>query len=159
MARCGCPKISVQRSFNVLFLAHLCQVPLHSLIPPHDACCISFRSVQNTTPEGVPSKCWCSLTLTLATSMGILDGAGATKGVTSPAAHRGIWDGAGAAKSWLLSVSLKKSFALIKNGLKATEIFYLAYKRNTQRWQWNTNWRHKKIILMTEWCGAGMREC
>ena len=91
------------------------------------------RSVQETTPEGVLSSCWCSLILTLTTSIGIWHGAGvtkgvtspaahrgiwhgvgATKGVTSPAAHRGIWHGVGATKACLHSTSLKTSFALIK---------------------------------------------
>ena len=43
------------------------------------ACCISLRSSQDTTSEGVLSKCWCSLIQTLTTSIGIRHGAGATK--------------------------------------------------------------------------------
>ena len=96
---------------------------------------LSTRSVQDTTPEGVLSLCWCYLTLTLATSMGILDGAGATK-------------------SWFHSATLTKSFALIKQSLSSAEIFYLDAKRNAQRWQWNTNMRQKTLTLMRErvWC-------
>ena len=56
-------------------------------------------AVQNTVEEGVLSSCGCSLTLTFTTSMGIWDGAGVTKGVTSHAAHRSIWHGVGAMKS------------------------------------------------------------
>ena len=37
----------------------------------------------------------------------------------------GIYDGAGATKSWLPSATLKKSFALIGQSLKDTETFYL----------------------------------
>ena len=38
---------------------------LHSLIPPHYACCIPLCSAQfDTTPEGILSQCWCSLILT-----------------------------------------------------------------------------------------------
>ena len=47
-------------------------------------------------------------------SMGMWYTAGATKGVTSLAAHNGIWHVAGATKSWFHSTSLQKSFALIK---------------------------------------------
>ena len=49
--------------------------------------------------------------------------AGATKEVTSPAAHRGTWHGAGATKSLLHSGTLKKPFALVKRCLQATTIF------------------------------------
>ena len=65
--------------------------------------------------------------------------AGVTKGVTSPAAHRSIWHSAGATKSWFHSATLKKSLALIKSGLKATEVVYLIDRRNAQRSQWHTN--------------------
>ena len=41
------------------------------------------RSVQDTTPEYVLSLCWCSLILTLTTSMGIWHSAGATKSWSS----------------------------------------------------------------------------
>ena len=44
---------------------------LYSLTLSHYTCCTSLCSVQNTTPEDALSLCWCSLTLTLATSMGI----------------------------------------------------------------------------------------
>ena len=70
---------------------------------------LSTRSIQDTTPEGVPAKCGCSLTLTLTTSIGIWHSAGVTKGVTSPAAHRGIWHGAGVTKSWFLVLHLSCS--------------------------------------------------
>ena len=40
-------------------------------------------AVQDTTPCGVLSQCWCSLTLTLTTSMSTWDGAGATKSWSS----------------------------------------------------------------------------
>ena len=63
-------------------------------------------AVQATTPAAVLSWCWCSLTLTLTTSMGIWQGAGATRGVTSPTAHRGKWHGAGVTKSWFLVLQL-----------------------------------------------------
>ena len=45
--------------------------------------------------------------------------AGATKEVSSPAAHKVIWHGAGATRSWLHSPSWSKSFAEIKKCLKA----------------------------------------
>ena len=102
-------------------------------------------AVQDTTPVGVLSQWGCTLTLPLTTSIGIWQGAGVTKRGTSHASHRGIWHGAGATKSWLYSVTLKKSFALIKRCVKAIEIFYLDDSRNAQRWQWHTNWRYKKI--------------
>ena len=61
---------------------------------------VSLRAaVQDTTPEDVLSKCWCSLTSTLTTSIGIWHDAGVTKGVTSPAAHKSIWHSVGATKS------------------------------------------------------------
>ena len=73
---------------------------LVGLRPPSNSFIISFcltltteslsDPVQNTTPEGILSKCWCSLILTLTTSMG-------------------IWDGAGAAKSWFLVLQLSCS--------------------------------------------------
>ena len=44
---------------------------------------LSTRSVQDKTPEGVLSQCWCSLTLTHTTSMGIWHGADATKSWSS----------------------------------------------------------------------------
>ena len=56
---------------------------LHSLTPPHHACCIPLRSVQDTTPCGVLPSCGCSLTLSLTTSIGIWDSAGATKSWSS----------------------------------------------------------------------------
>ena len=65
-----------------------------------------YLSVQDTTSEGVPSSCGCSLALTVITLIGIWHSADVTKGVTSPAAHRGIWHGAGATKSWFLVLSL-----------------------------------------------------
>ena len=89
-------------------------------------------------------------TLTLTTSIGIWHGAGATRGVTSPTAHRGIWHSAGAARSWLHSPSCSKSFAMIEKRLNSTKVFYLGDKRNAQRWQWNTNRRQKS------WCVKGM---
>jgi hypothetical protein len=52
--------------------------------------------------------------VTLTTSVGIWLGAGATKGLTSPAAHRGIWHSAGATKSSFHSPTLKKSFVVVK---------------------------------------------
>ena len=55
--------------------------PLVGLRPPSNFFIhsLSTRSVQDPTTSGVLSLCWCSLTVTLATSMDILDGAGATK--------------------------------------------------------------------------------
>jgi hypothetical protein len=50
----------------------------HSLILPHYAYRFSLWSAQNTTEAGVLFKCWCSLTLTLTTSIGIWHSAGAT---------------------------------------------------------------------------------
>ena len=73
------------------------------------------------------------------TAMGIWNGTGATKVVTSPAAHRGIWHSAGATKSWLHWPMRSKSFAVIEKSLNSTEIFYLDGKRNAQGWQSNTN--------------------
>ena len=70
--------------------------------------------------------------------------AGVTKGVTSLAAHRGTWHVAGATTFWLHSPSWSKSFASIQKRLNSTEVFYLDEKRNAQRWQSNTKWRHKK---------------
>ena len=119
--------------------------------------CLS-STVQDTTPEGVLSQCWCSLTLTLTTSIGIWDGAGVTKGVTSHAAHRGVWYGAGATRSSLHSPSWSKSFSLMTKSLTSTEIFYLYAKRNAERWQRNTNVRHKKINPY-EWKDMMPRNC
>ena len=123
--------------------------PVVGLWPPSNSFILSFHltitsaslsdPVQNTTPEGVPSKCWYSLTLTLTTSIGISHSAGVTKGVTSPAAHRGIWHGAGATRSWLHSPRLSMSFAVIEKSLNSTEMFHLDEKRKAQRWQSNTN--------------------
>ena len=114
---------------------------LHSLTLPHYHYCISLCSAQNTTPEGILSLCWCSLILTLTTSMG-------------------IWYNAGATESWLQSPRWSKSFALIEKRLSSTEIFHLDDKRNAQRSQSNTNYRHKKN---TSWrvkgYGVGTREC
>ena len=62
---------------------------LHSLTPIHNHCCNPLRFARNTTPQGVLSPCWCSLTLTLTTLIE-------------------IWDGAGATKSWLYSGTLKE---------------------------------------------------
>ena len=93
--------ISSDSMLICLFISLLVPLrPLVGLRPPSNSFILSFRltmlaAVQNTTPEGVPSKCWCSLTLTLATSMCTLDGAGATK-------------------SWFHSATLTKSFALAK---------------------------------------------
>ena len=74
------------------------------LRPPSNSFILSFRltmpaAVQNTTPEGVPCECWCSLTLTLTTSIGIWHSADVAKGVTSLAAHRGIWHDVSATES------------------------------------------------------------
>ena len=63
---------------------------LHSLTPPDYTFRISLCSVQDTTPNGVLSQCGCCLTLTLITSIG-------------------IWQGAGATKSWYSLVSLSCS--------------------------------------------------
>ena len=52
---------------------------LHSVTPPHYACCIPLCSVQDTTPEGVLCSCGCSLTLALTTSTGVCHSAVATK--------------------------------------------------------------------------------
>ena len=122
--------------------------------------CLS-STVQDTTAGGVLSSCGCSLTLTLTTSMGIWDGAGATKVVTRLAAHRGIWYSAGATRSWFHSASWSKSFALIKRSLNSTAISYLDEKRNAQIWHSNTIDRHKKIILMrkTMWCQEILNPC
>ena len=98
--------------------------------------CLS-STVQDTTREGVLSQCWCSLILTLTTSIGIWHGAGATKGVTSPAAHRGIWHGAGARKSWVHSPRWSKSFVVIEKSLNSTDIFHLDDERNARRWRSN----------------------
>ena len=57
----------------------------------------------------------------------------------------GKWYGAGSITSWLHSASPGKSFALMKHSVKATEVFYLDDKRNAQRYQWDTNWRHKNF--------------
>ena len=121
--------------------------PSNSFIPPHYHSTSLPAAVQNTTPEGVHSSCGCSLTLTLTTVIGIWHSAGATKGVTSPAAHRGIWHGAVATKSWLHLPSCK-SFVGIKKILNWTEIVYPDEKRNAQRWQSTMNWRHKKFIMV-----------
>ena len=68
--------LALPRSTFVCSSLHLC---LSSSIF-HFVCCISgYRSVQDTTPEGVFSSCGSSLTLTLTTSIGIWHGAGATK--------------------------------------------------------------------------------
>ena len=107
---------------------------------------------------------------TLTTSMGIWDGAGVTKGVTSPAAHRGIWHGAGATKgvtspaahrgiwhsagvtkSWLHSPRWSKPLAVIEKSLSSNEIFHLDDKRNAQWWQSDLNWR--KQFNPDEWKG------
>ena len=85
-------------------------VPLSSLVglrPPSDFFIHSLFtcSVQDTTPCSVLSSCGCSLPLTLATSIGTWHSAGATKGVTRPAAQRGIWHDAGATISWSSLVS------------------------------------------------------
>ena len=111
----------------------------HSLILPHYQSASLPTAVQNTTPEGVLSKCWCSPTLTLTTSIG-------------------IWQGAGVTKSWLQSPGRSKSFAGNKNSLNSNELFYLDAKRNVQRWQSNTNWGHKKS---KSWCvkGYGATKC
>ena len=96
-----CISVSLPRLLSCLGFTASCGRPsaslkfLHSLIPPHYTYYISLRSIQNTTPEGVLSLCWCSLTLTLTTAKGILDGAGVTK-------------------SWLQSPRRSKSFAQIK---------------------------------------------
>ena len=87
---------------------------LDSLILPHYHSASLPAAVQNTTPEGVSFKCWCPLTLTLTTSIGIWHSAGVTKGVTSSAAHRGIWHGVGVMQSWLHSATLTKFFAVIE---------------------------------------------
>ena len=82
-----------------LFLSPLVLLrPLVGLRPPSRnwlilSLCLSITTatlsdpVPNTTPEGILSLCWCSLILTHTTSMG-------------------IWDGAGATRSWLNIVSL-----------------------------------------------------
>ena len=54
-------------------------------------------------------------------------------------------DDAGATRSWLHSTSWSMSFALVKKGFKSTEVFYLDDRKNAQRWQSNTNWRHERI--------------
>ena len=82
--------------------------------------------VQNTTPEGILSLCWCSLVLALITSMG-------------------TWDGAGATRSWLHSPGWSKFLVLIRKSLNSTKLFHLGERRNAQRWQSSTNWRLKKI--------------
>ena len=71
--------------------------------------------------------------------------AGVTKGVTSHAAHEGIWHDAGVTRSWLHAATFKKSLILINIRLEPTKILHLDDKRNAQRWQSNTNWRHKNI--------------
>ena len=130
---------------------------LHSLNPPHCACCTSLCSIQDITLEGFLSSCGCSLYLTLTTSIGIWHSAGVTKGVTSPAAHRGVWHGADARKSWLHSSTLTKSLALISKWLKATEILYLGDKRNARRL--TAKHEFEKRILITGRYGAGTHEC
>ena len=42
---CGCHEISIQRSFNVLFLTHICQLPLHSLSRS------LFRNLKNSSTK------------------------------------------------------------------------------------------------------------
>ena len=74
--------------------------PLVGLRPPSNSFILSLHltitlylspvAVQDTTPEGVLSLCWCSLTLTLTTSIG-------------------IWHSAGATKSWFLVLQLSCS--------------------------------------------------
>ena len=78
-----------------------------------------YLSFHDTTPEGILSSCGCSLTLTISASIGIWHSAGATKGVTSPAAHRGIWHSAGVTRSWFHSPSWSKSFPEIQKCLDA----------------------------------------
>ena len=111
-----------------LSLMHSCTVPLGSTAASleflHSLSLYAFCLRHNS--KSVLSSCGCSLALTLTISIG-------------------IWHSAGVTKSWLHPATLKKSFALIKNSLEATEILYLDDERNAQRWQWNTNWRHVKI--------------
>ncbi len=59
----------------------------------------------------------------------------------------GIWDGAVATRSWLHSTRIKKSFGWLKKNVNWNEIFYLDDTRNAQNWQWDSNWRHKKLNL------------
>ena len=70
-------------------------------------------SIQDTTPCGVLSSCGCSLSLTLTTSIG-------------------IWDGAGATKSSLHSLTLKKFYVAIKTSLSSAK-FYIQLIKGTLR--------------------------
>ena len=101
-----------------------------------------FHSPRHESRRRSLAQYWCSLTQTLATSIGILDAAGDTT-------------------SWFHSATLNKSCALAKNSLNSNEILYLDDKRNTQRYQSNTNWRHKKFILMRVrvWCHKMLISC
>ena len=134
----------------------------YSLILPHYHYCISIgHCPKHDTRRHSLSMLVLSYSDTLTTSMGIWDGAGATKVVTSLAAGGGIWHSAGATRSWFHSASWSKSFALIKKSLNSTEISYLEEKRNAQIWHSNTINRHKKIILMrkTMWCQEILNPC
>ena len=118
-----------------------------------------WAAVWDTIPEGILSWCWCSLTQTLTTSIGIRHSEGATKGVTSPTVHRDIWHVAGATKSWLHCAIFKKSFALIKNASRQPK-FSIWMIRETLRDDSQIRIGDtKKLILMTERYGAGAREC
>ena len=102
--------------------------------------------VQNTTPEGILSKCWCSLSLwhthTHTTTIG-------------------IWDVAGATRSWLHSGKEKKSYAEIQKSLNSTEILHLDEKRNAQRWGQDMNYKGKKINCDEKnmWCHRMLNFC
>ena len=85
-----------------LFISPLVPLrPVVGLRPPSNSFILSFRltmpaAVQNTTAEDVPSTCWCSLTLTLATSVS-------------------IWHCAGATKSWFSVLSMSCSLLICVN--------------------------------------------
>ena len=137
-------RICSQSKLICLFISPL--VPLRpsvDLQPPSNSFILSFpltmpAAIQNTTLEGVSSKCWCSLTLTLATSIGIWHSAGVTKGVTSPAAHCGIWHGAGATKSWSSVVSLFCSWRIS-----------LCIQSNYDSGGWATRVIHFSVLVFT----------
>ena len=131
-------------SSNNLAVSSLSLIKLFSGLSIHLFISV-YLSVHDTTPEGILSSCGCTFTRTLTTSIDIWDGAGATRGVTSSAAHRGIWHSADVTKSWLHSPRWSKSFAVIEKRLSSSDIFYLDDKRNAERWQSNTNERQKNL--------------
>ena len=109
---------------------------LDGLRPPSTSLILSLRL---TMPAGPLSECWCSLPLTVTTSIG-------------------IWHGAGATKSRLFSAILKKSFALIKK-VSTQPKFFIRMIRETLRNDSETRMGNtRRWILMTDRYGAGTCE-